>query len=158
MKMNNNNNHIHQMKKKITCLFFACACLLAANKITAQSGVSGDCTWTVTGPFSDRILIISPGSSGGAMENYASSSSTPWYNYRATMKTLVIEDGVTHIGNYAFWGFTGYTDVLTIPNSVTTIGNYAFYQCSSAGALTLPNSVTTIGTYAFTDAPASAAP
>ncbi len=65
-------------------------------------------------------------------------------------KNSVIPDGVTTIGNGAFFGYNDFTSSLTIPNSVTTIGNWAFYGCSSlTGDLVIPNSVTTIGNWAF---------
>lgn len=38
---------------------------------------------------------------------------------------------------------------VVIPDSVTSIGNYAFRDCSSLTSITLPNSVTSIGKYAF---------
>ena len=57
---------------------------------------------------------------------------------------------VTKIGNYAFWGCSGFTGSLTIGNSVTTIGEYAFEGCSGfTGSLTIPNSITEIGDRAF---------
>ncbi len=55
---------------------------------------------------------------------------------------------VTSIGNYAFYGCTGLTEI-TIPNSVTSIGSYAFESCSGLTSVTIPNSVTTIGWWAF---------
>ncbi len=61
---------------------------------------------------------------------------------------LVIPDGVTSIGSYAFCGCTGLTSV-TIPNSVTSIGQIAFSGCSSLTSVTIPNSVTSISDYAF---------
>ena len=61
---------------------------------------------------------------------------------------LVIPNGVTKIGSYAFWYCSGLTSI-TIPNSVTNIGSSAFNGCSGLTSITIPNSVTTIGSYAF---------
>ena len=65
---------------------------------------------------------------------------------------LVIPEGVTTIGDYAFYNCSGLTSV-TIPGSVTTIGDFAFYNCSGLTSVTIPGSVKTIGNYAFYGAP-----
>jgi Flp pilus assembly protein protease CpaA len=61
---------------------------------------------------------------------------------------LVIPNGVTSIGSYAFYGCSGLTSV-TIGNSVTSIGKAAFYGCSGLTSVTIPNNVTSIGSSAF---------
>ena len=61
---------------------------------------------------------------------------------------LVIPEGVTSIGNWAFYGCRGLTSV-TIPNSVTSIGIGAFCDCTGLTSVTIPNSVTGIGDRAF---------
>jgi hypothetical protein len=61
---------------------------------------------------------------------------------------LVIPEGVSSIGQYAFYHCSELTSV-TIPNSVTSIDGYAFFGCSSLTSVAIPNSVTTIGGYAF---------
>ncbi len=66
------------------------------------------------------------------------------------IKDLKIPDGVTSIGQYAFYDCTGLTSV-TIPNSVTSIGDLAFKGCSSLTSVTIPNSVTSIGYRAFAE-------
>ena len=69
---------------------------------------------------------------------------------------LVIPDGVTEIGSYAFYKFF-MLDSITIPHSVTEIGSYAFYDCPGLTSITItdrfttPASVTTIGDKAFYD-------
>ena len=63
-------------------------------------------------------------------------------------KNSVIPNSVTSIGDCAFYGCSGLTE-LTLPNSVTSIGDGAFSGCSGLTELTLPNSVTSIGDCAF---------
>ena len=118
----------------------------------AQSGNCGDgVTYAISGTAPNQTLTISyTGSGTGVMTNYSSGSTVPWSSYVANLKTLVIESGVTSIGNYAFYDCSGFTGSLTIPNSVISIGNYAFYNCSGfTGSLTIGNSVTSIGDGVF---------
>ena len=61
---------------------------------------------------------------------------------------LVIPEGITSIGAYAFAGCSGLTEVM-FPNSVTNIGGVAFMDCSGLMELALPGSVVEIGTSAF---------
>ena len=63
-------------------------------------------------------------------------------------KNTIIPNSVTSIGDYAFSGCTGLTEV-TIPNSVTSIGSSAFRGCTGLTEVTIPNSVTSIGNDAF---------
>ena len=58
------------------------------------------------------------------------------------------DGSVTSIGNYAFDGCGGLTEI-SIPNSVTSIGNYAFRNCTNITEISIPGSVTNIGNYAF---------
>ena len=64
------------------------------------------------------------------------------------LKTIVIPEGVTFIGDRAFDGCTGLTSI-NIPEGVTSIGQCAFSYCSSLTSITIPESVTSIGNYAF---------
>ena len=82
------------------------------------------------------------------MPNYNSPADVPWYNYQEKIKKVVIENGVTSIGGYAFNDCINLTSI-TIPNSVKSIGSYAFLYCKGLTSITIPNSVTSIGNWAF---------
>ena len=106
----------------------------------SSDGTAGDLTWTLD----DGTLTIS---GTGAMPDYSNSSRAPWYDDRASIKTVTIPDGVTNIGASAFSGCTSLTSV-TIPSSVTSIGTSAF-KSSGLTSVTIPSSVTSIGESAF---------
>ena len=65
-----------------------------------------------------------------------------------TIKSVSLGSNLKEIGNYAFYGCAGITEI-TIPASVTRIGNYAFFGCTGLTEITIPASVTHIGDYAF---------
>jgi len=73
-------------------------------------------------------------------------SRAPWFG--KNVSKVVIENGVTSIGDWAFSACINLTSV-TIPNSVTTIGEKAFACCEKLTSITIPDSVTSIGNGAF---------
>lgn len=113
---------------------------------------SGQCgenlTWSVD---AENVLTIS---GTGAMWDYeevvdaqGGHTSAPWYAYSPT--ELVLEEGITYIGEFAFYR-CGFTGGLTLPESLTSIGIYAFSQCYGfTGSLVLPENLTSIGGSAF---------
>lgn len=61
------------------------------------------------------------------------------------MKKIVVEEGITSIGAYAFYNMSNITSV-TIANSVTSIKNGAFYNCGTSNlSINLPSSLESIG-------------
>ena len=64
------------------------------------------------------------------------------------LKSLVIPDSVTNIGDYAFWGCKSLKS-LVLPDGVTSIGDYAFDGCCSLRCVVISDGVTRIGNYAF---------
>jgi len=89
---------------------------------------------TVTATLIGGKLTIS---GSGAMADYASGGA-PWYSslsYNSTYNLdLIVDNGVTKIGEYAFQTCTGLKSA-TISNSVASIGNYAFYYCTGLTAI-----------------------
>ncbi len=93
---------------------------------TAWADDSGSCGDNVTYYYSESTHTLTI-SGSGAMEDY---STTPWGSYCEDIKAVVIENGVTKIGNLAFFKCSSLKS-FSIPNSVTSIGNFAFVYCSS---------------------------
>ncbi len=112
--------------------------LMAVNSFAATNGTTGECTWTLNG----TELTIS---GNGKMKDYRGDDASPW---GTSITKVVIENGVTSIGVFAFKYCTSLTSI-TIPDSVTRIGEYAFQNCSSLASITIPDSVSEIGWVAF---------
>ncbi|MCD8157395.1 MAG: leucine-rich repeat protein [Clostridiales bacterium] len=109
---------------------------------TIDSGLCGD---SVTYVLDDNGTLTISGS--GDMYNYTSSSSAPWYSsYYGNITTVIIESGITKIGNYAFYGCIG-IEKISIPDTVTAIGSSAFCGCTNLTDITLPESVTDINSF-----------
>ncbi|MBR1986531.1 MAG: leucine-rich repeat domain-containing protein [Mogibacterium sp.] len=89
---------------------------------TEIEGQSGKLADAVTWKLDAGVLTIS---GAGKMTDYESESAAPWYSERAKIKKIIIEDGITHIGQYAFVDFTGLERV-EIPKSVVKIETEAF--------------------------------
>ena len=130
--------------KQIYILLIALLMGLSAN--AEESGTCGpNLRWHLT---DNGVLTIS---GKGEMNDYSANyfeNRAPWRGY--DIKRIIIGDGVTTIGVYAFAGCSSLTSV-TIPNSVTTIGEEAFEGCRALTSVTIPNSVTKIGDSAFED-------
>ena len=134
------------MKKLFTLFLLAFLPLVASAENDELKGKCGDnLTWTVNS--STGILTIS---GFGAMTNYDDYYEVPWKDI--DYLSIIIEQGVTSIGSYAFC--KNYTDIsfltsVTIANSVTSIGEMAFFGCKELPSITIPNSVTIIEKDAF---------
>jgi len=107
--------------------------------LLANAENSGTCGPNLRWLLTDNGVLVITGK--GKMNR------SPWS--KSDIKRIIIGDGATTIGEYAFAGCSSLTSV-TIPNSVTTIGSSAFYDCSALTSVNIPNSVTEIGGSAFT--------
>ena len=137
--------------KKIISLLLSLAMLLTITSglnLTAYAAVrTGSCGDNVTYSLdtSTGVLTIS---GTGDMKNYSSYSPESPFYCTSEIKSVIIDNGITSIGDYAFEKCRSLTSI-TIPNSVTSIGIFAFYYCTSLTSVTIPKSVTSIGDNAF---------
>ncbi|MDR0307344.1 MAG: leucine-rich repeat domain-containing protein [Chitinispirillales bacterium] len=162
--------------KIITAVTAVAAIMMMASPVNADIWDCGEIPGTVTARVNNQTLTIS---GIGNMKNYLNDMvdfppwglSTYYYSY---VTDVIIEDGVTSIGNFAFvncphlvsvtignsvvsigdyafsglYGQSNLTSVI-IGNSVASIGDEAFNMCSNLTSIILPNSVTSIGNGAF---------
>ncbi|MBP3569394.1 MAG: leucine-rich repeat protein, partial [Lachnospiraceae bacterium] len=116
---------------------------IVASDICGAEGDGSNITWTL---YSDGTLTIS---GSGAMCDYETDFfEAPWNEHKNDITTVIIEEGVTTIGRYAFMDCRALIQI-TIPQSVTTIGKGAFYYCDGLTSVTLPNSISTIQEQTF---------
>lgn len=114
-------------------------------------GAAGDgsgVTWQLTENTDDSSTYTLKISGSGAMEDYQTSSSRPWNNFRDQITSVVISPGITSIGDCAFTLFSKLIHV-DIADSVISIGDRAFSHCSSLTDIKIPQSVTYIDANAF---------
>ena len=136
------------MRKSITTgLIALLAIVMCVATVQAQttptSGTTGSLTWKYdTGT---KTLTIS---GQGDMPDYDWENQAPWQDYNREMLMLVVEEGVTGIGDNAFRGARNLISV-TLSKIVTRIGDNAFAGCWSLPMVTIPAGVTKIGDYAF---------
>ena len=128
-------------------LLFIFAMLFSVATAFAQdcdySGTTGQLQWCLK----NGTLTIS---GNGVMPNYGYPIYSPWDSHKASITTIIMETGVTSIGNYAFYNCQQLISVI-IPNTTTSIGNSGFHSCKSLISVTLPNSVISIGSVVFED-------
>ena len=121
--------------------------IVPLSSVTASAETSGTCGENVTWSYntSTQTLTIS---GAGPMKGYNSYGSEPWNEYRDSIKKVVVSNGVTKIGNFAFYCCKNLVTA-TLPNSIIIIGDCAFSGCVSLSSFTIPNGVKYIGVRAF---------
>ena len=137
--------------KRLTTILVALAVVLIAavlllpTEARAATVASGTCGTNLTWTLDDAGTLTISGS--GDMYDYAHRTA-PWSSHVYSITALVIEDGVTGIGDYAFSELNNITSVV-IPEGITRIGKSAFDCCTGLVSITLPDSLVTIGESAF---------
>lgn len=130
--------------KRFFCVFL----LLTSGLFCALAQQSGSCgenlTWTL-----DENGTLTISGTGEMYDFDVDIIRGPWGD---GITQIIIEEGITHIGDFAFWDCRGLTGALTLPASLTSIGTYAFSGCRGfTGNLTLPANLINIGEHAFVE-------
>ena len=127
-----------------------CSVANAADTIEpSRQGVCGDnLMWELSSDHTNlRIYGTGPMCDYSYPESYA-----PWYHNINSIKHISIEEGVTSVGDHAFYGCDSLSSV-DIPYGITRIGYCAFGSCLELEGVNLPNSITVIDGYAFSWCP-----
>ncbi|MBR5825539.1 MAG: leucine-rich repeat protein [Clostridia bacterium] len=133
----------------------------ALNKVTSGNATDGNATdGNVTdgsiiynGKFGDTVFwsIDDKGKlliSGEGMLVDCYDEVAPWFDYCTYIKTVVIEDGITGIGDDVFYKCINLENII-IADSVTNIGNSAFHSCENLKRIIIPKNVSFIGFLPF---------
>ncbi len=86
----------------------------------------------------------------GAIEKQVNGEENSWRSYKDTATKLVVEVGITEIGDSAFSGFTKLQEI-SLPKGLKLLGNNCFEKCSSLTSVSIPRRVTTWRDYCFKD-------
>ncbi len=106
---------------------------------------SGECGSNLSWELNDQGVLSIRGE--GNMSKWSSATS-PFYTNKSSITSVIIEEGVTSIGDYAFYGCDSITRI-DLPDGLTTIGSYAFDGCSALDSLDFPSSVQSFGSHVF---------
>ena len=113
--------------------------------IVESKVISGTCgtnlTWELT-PMGELII-----EGKGDMNNFMDYN-TPWFDYRTSIEKISIGEGVTSIGNWAFYNCNN-IESIDFSKDLTHIGNYAFRNCALISAVSLPEKLSSIGDGTF---------
>ena len=132
------------MKKELLLLAALClASVQVQGQTTVDSGTCGaeaggsNLTWTLT---SDSTLTIS---GTGDMADFTSGNQ-PWEEHLAAIRTAVVQEGVTSVGDHFLYSCTRLTSI-DLPDGLTSVGDYFLRGCTGLTSIDLPDGVTSVG-------------
>ncbi|MBR2890076.1 MAG: leucine-rich repeat domain-containing protein [Oscillospiraceae bacterium] len=144
--MSQKNRKFHISRLVAVALVVAMV-LCQAGPVRADEILGGACGDNMSWTLSAGTLTVT---GTGAMWDFPESEMAPWYGYRHEIFRLVLGDGISSVGDLAFYDCYNILAV-TVPDSVTDIGSYAFAGCSGMEMLRLSRNLKTLGECAFSD-------
>ena len=115
------------------------------NHTPRAEGTSGGTEWILY--MSGQLIIKGEGGMGG----YSYSDPAPWYSYRDYITSIVVEDGVTSVGSYAFYDLPNVSQII-LSTTAVTLGKNAICNLPNLQRLQVPVD------YTFEQAPLSSCP
>ncbi len=98
--------------------------------------------------FKNYILTFTGEGAIDMEKENLSANDFPWHSLKPFVKTIIIGEGITSIGDHAFDGFTQLLSI-TFPRSLVSIGEWAFNNCVRVSGIAFPESLEHVGSYAF---------
>ena len=142
------------------------ATLPYVENVTASGNLTSDISWVLDG---DTGTLTVAGK--GKIPSYGAPSYAPWYDYKDSIKTIIIGEGITEVGLRAFhwsinctkvvlpesliavreYGFNNLRNLksITLPSNLKIIEHCGFSECVALESIVLPDSVTTVDASAF---------
>ena len=112
---------------------------------SAAAVASGSCGEDAQWSLEDGVLYIS---GSGRMDSYGRASAVPWAQVRDQIELVYFDEGITNVGQYAFYGCGNLKDVL-LPDLLDDIGQYSFSLCGHLTSVLIPDGAKTIKGHAF---------
>ena len=150
------------MKKSLSVLmsFVVLMTCLLLSSFSASAAVTGVCGDNLTWSYDTNTCVLTI-SGTGDMYDYelgkgyggTETSSSPWNGqYRKQIKKVVVSDGVTSIGNCAFYHCVSLEEIV-LPEGLLSIGEKAISRCDILKGIDVPSTIITLGESAFSQCP-----
>lgn len=129
---------------KLLSILLSVVMLIGILPLTVSASSStGDVTWSLD---ANGVFTVS---GEGAMADYTSVDEVPWKDSMASIKSVIIGGGVTHVSDYGFYGATNLASITFQDEYLYRIGECSFYNCENLKTVTLPKGLKEIGYGAF---------
>ena len=136
-------------KQILSALIILCMLLAVAPMAAYADEAGGTCGDNLTWEYTSSTKTLTISGTGDMYDySYSYSASAPWKDFISEIAIISIGEGITSIGNYAFYNCTALTEV-SLPSSLTELGSLAFSGCNALSEVELPEAAEIIGESTF---------